>query len=37
FRTGRAPLPFEETLEVMRFIEAANESRAAGKSVALSM
>lgn len=35
FLTGRPPLPFEETLEVIRFIEAANESRATGKSVTL--
>jgi predicted dehydrogenase len=36
FKTGRSPLDIEETLEVIRFLEAANESReAGGKPVAL--
>lgn len=30
FRTGVAPVPLEETVEIIRFIEAANESRAEG-------
>ncbi|MGE7823990.1 Gfo/Idh/MocA family protein [Paenibacillus sp. NPDC093718] len=35
FRTGEAPIDLEETLEIIRFIEAANESRAAGITVHL--
>jgi predicted dehydrogenase len=35
FRTGQAPIDIEETLEVIRFIEAANESRLTGKPVSL--
>lgn len=35
FRTGMSPLPASETLEVIRFLEAANESRATGRTVYL--
>jgi predicted dehydrogenase len=35
FRTGQAPIDIEETLEVIRFIEAANESRLTGMPVKL--
>lgn len=35
FQTGAAPLNEQETLEVIRFVEAAEESRLAGKSVRL--
>lgn len=35
FQTGRPAVETEETLEVIRFIEAANESRETGKTVAL--
>jgi len=35
FRTGQAPIEIEETLEIIRFIEAANESRETGKPVPL--
>lgn len=34
-QTGRSPIDIEETLEIMRFIEAANESRASGTPVKL--
>lgn len=34
-QTGRAPVELEETLEIVRFIEAANESRQNGQIVAL--
>ncbi|MEF3308046.1 Gfo/Idh/MocA family oxidoreductase [Paenibacillus sp. GYB004] len=37
FRTGASPLPASETLEVIRFIEAANESRKTGQSVNLAV
>ncbi|UQZ86328.1 Oxidoreductase family, NAD-binding Rossmann fold [Paenibacillus konkukensis] len=36
FRTGAAPIEMKETLEVIRFIEAANESRRTGAAVRLS-
>jgi predicted dehydrogenase len=35
FRTGKGPIDLEETYEIIRFIEAANESRRTGKVVAL--
>lgn len=35
FRTGVPPLPASETLEVIRFLEAANESRKTGRTVYL--
>ncbi|TMV14353.1 gfo/Idh/MocA family oxidoreductase [Paenibacillus thermoaerophilus] len=35
FRTGAAPLAMAETLEVIRFVEAANESRETGRPVRL--
>jgi predicted dehydrogenase len=35
FQTGESPIDIEETLQITRFIEAANESREAGKPVAL--
>ena len=35
FRTRIAPIPLEESVELVRFIEAANESRSTGKPVAL--
>lgn len=35
FNTGEAPIAPEETIEIVRFIEAANESRESGKPVAL--
>ena len=35
FRTGRSPVAKEETLELIRFLEAANESKATGKAVTL--
>ncbi|MBE1444620.1 Gfo/Idh/MocA family protein [Paenibacillus sp. OAS669] len=35
FRTGSAPIDMKETLEVIRFIEAANESRRTGSAVQL--
>lgn len=35
FRSGRPPIPMGETLEVIRFLEAANESRESGKPVVL--
>ncbi|RYG68001.1 gfo/Idh/MocA family oxidoreductase [bacterium] len=35
FQTGQAPIPIEETLEIVRFIEAANQSRESGESVML--
>ncbi len=37
FRTGRPPIEMTETLEIVCFIEAANESRMTGKSVKLSL
>jgi predicted dehydrogenase len=33
FRTGKAPIASEETLEIVRFIEAANQSRETGAPV----
>lgn len=35
FRTGEAPIDLEETVQIIRFIEAANESRGTGKTVEL--
>lgn len=35
FRTGVPPIDLNETLEVIRFIEAANESRSTGRTVQL--
>jgi predicted dehydrogenase len=35
FETGIAPVPAQETIEIIRFIEAANESRTSGKTVTL--
>ncbi|WJH37051.1 hypothetical protein N6H14_16065 [Paenibacillus sp. CC-CFT747] len=35
FESGQVPVPHEETIEIIRFIEAANESRESGKTVAL--
>lgn len=35
FRTGRSPVALSETWEIIRFIEAANESRSSGKAVRL--
>ncbi len=35
FQTGRSPVAKEETLQVIRFLEAANESKESGKAVAL--
>ncbi|HHW09779.1 MAG TPA: Gfo/Idh/MocA family oxidoreductase [Firmicutes bacterium] len=35
FKTGRSPIPQEETLEIIRFLEAANEAKATGNPVAL--
>ncbi|WP_159881505.1 Gfo/Idh/MocA family protein [Paenibacillus puerhi] len=35
FRTGRSSVPISETWEIIRFIEAANESRLTGKPVSL--
>ncbi|WP_407658017.1 Gfo/Idh/MocA family protein [Lederbergia citri] len=35
FRTGKSPINYIETLEITRFIEAANESRETGKTVKL--
>ncbi|RYX84292.1 gfo/Idh/MocA family oxidoreductase [bacterium] len=35
FQTRKAPLAVEETLEIVRFIEAANQSRESGESVSL--
>ena len=35
FHTGKAPIEIEETLEIVRFIEAANQSRESGESVML--
>lgn len=35
FQTKTPPLDIEETIEVIAFLEAANESRATGKSVPL--
>jgi hypothetical protein len=33
FKTGKSSIDPEETIEIIRFIEAANESRETGKSV----
>ncbi|MFS0612000.1 Gfo/Idh/MocA family protein [Lederbergia ruris] len=35
FNTGKSAISFEETLEITRFLEAANESRLSGKTVTL--
>lgn len=35
FQTGSSPVPLQETWEIIRFIEAANESRLSGKLVRL--
>ncbi len=35
FQTGKEPIDLEETLQIIRFIEAANESRLTGKTVKL--
>ncbi len=35
FQTGKPPIDIEDTLEIIRFLEAANESRATGKPVKL--
>lgn len=35
FKTGKSPIDIEETLEIARFLEAANESRELGKTVLL--
>ena len=35
FQTGTVPIEIEETLEIVRFIEAANQSRCSGQTVAL--
>lgn len=35
FNTGQSPIDRQETIEIIRFIEAANESRESGKTVAL--
>lgn len=35
FNTGEPPIDHEETVEIVRFIEAANESRESGKAVRL--
>jgi len=35
FQTGKTPIPFEESVEVIRFLEAANESAETGKPVSL--
>ncbi|HZG76955.1 MAG TPA: Gfo/Idh/MocA family oxidoreductase [Paenibacillus sp.] len=35
FETGISPVPAEETIEIIHFIEAANESRATGKPILL--
>lgn len=35
FETGKSPIDAEETMEIIRFIEAANESRESGKPVSL--
>lgn len=35
FQTGQSPLPLEQSVEIMRFMEAANESRETGKRVYL--
>lgn len=36
FQTGKEPIELKETLQIIRFIEAANESRLTGKTVNLS-
>lgn len=36
FRTGKSPIELEETIEVVRFIEAANLSRSSGRTIKLS-
>ena len=35
FESGRADVPLEETLEIVRFIEAANQARQSGETVEL--
>jgi hypothetical protein len=35
FHTGKSPIALEESLEIIRFVEAANESRGTGKTVTL--
>lgn len=35
FKTGNAPIDLEETLQIVRFIEAANESRETGQTITL--
>lgn len=35
FETGYSPVPAQETIEIIRFIEAANESRSTGKTIQL--
>ena len=35
FRTGKSPIPPQESAEIIRFLEAANESRATGRRVTL--
>ena len=35
FRTGKSPIAVAETVEIIRFLEAANESRLTGKTVPL--
>lgn len=35
FQTGESPLPIEQSVEIMRFMEAANESRESGSRVYL--
>jgi predicted dehydrogenase len=35
FKTGVSPVPGDEMMEVIRFVEAANESRATGRTVTL--
>ena len=35
FRTGESPVPISESVEIIRFLEAANESRETGLRVTL--
>ncbi len=35
FQTGNAAIPIDETVEIIRFLEAANESRRTGETVKL--
>lgn len=35
FKEGKSPVPLEETLEIIKFIEAANESRSTMRSIVL--